>query len=162
MISVEKDNYGKFKWLISEYSIKALAKEDGIELSDGYREISNRKYYMAWDKRDGHMIRYLVNHGFFKARFIMTCKYCGEANSRTHVTNNCPAFDKLRARTWNDLDEIKKGRIKEEIRYKGDLEKALLDVYFKPGPDCVKQLEVLKKFSLQLVITNAKKMDSNS
>jgi hypothetical protein len=84
------------------------------------------------------MIRYLVIHGFFKARFITTCKYCGEANSRIHVTNNCPAFDKMRARTWNDLGKIKKGRIKEEDRYKGDLEKALLDVYSKPGPDCVK------------------------
>ncbi len=32
------------------------------------------------------------------------------------------------------------------------MEKELLDVYIKPGPDCVKHIEVLKKFSLQLKI----------
>jgi len=32
---------------------------------------------MALDKRGGHMIRYLVNHGFYKARIIPTCKHCG-------------------------------------------------------------------------------------
>jgi len=42
-----------------------------------YRETHNKKYYMAWDKRDGGMIRYLVNHGFYKARIIPTCKHCG-------------------------------------------------------------------------------------
>jgi len=58
--------------------------------------------------------------------------------------------------------KVKKGRIKEKDRYKWDLEKAFMDVYFKPGPECDKQLEVLKKFSVKLAITNRKKMDSNS
>ncbi len=30
---------------------------DGLEIADNYRETHNKKYYMAWDKRDGHMIR---------------------------------------------------------------------------------------------------------
>jgi len=60
---------------------------------------------LAWDKRDVHMIRYLVNHGFYKARIILTCKHCGEPNSRTYVTNNLPKFDELRERAWKELDE---------------------------------------------------------
>ena len=51
---------------------------------------------MAWDKIDGHMIRYLVNHGFYKARFIPICENCGEANCR--VTNIFPVFHNLRTR----------------------------------------------------------------
>jgi len=57
---------------------------------------------------------------------------------------------------------VKKCRIKEKDRYNGELEKALLDAFFKPGPECDKQLEVRKIFSVQLAITNGKKMNSNS
>jgi len=32
---------------------------------------------MAWDKRDGHMIRYLVNHGFYNARIIQHASIAG-------------------------------------------------------------------------------------
>ena len=111
---------------------------------------------MSWDKRDGHMIRYLVNHGFYKARIIPTCKHCGEANSRTHVTNICPAFDRHRTNAWKELDELRKTRVKMKDKYQGDLEKALLDVFFKPSAKCEKELEVLRKFSLLLAITNSK------
>jgi hypothetical protein len=58
--------------------------------------------------------------------------------------------------------KVKNGRIKEKDRYNWDLEKAFLDIYLKPGPECDKQLEVLKKFSVKLAITNKKKMDTNS
>jgi hypothetical protein len=159
MFEMEKVDYGKFKWLVGDYSIKSMAEEDGLEIADDYRRMHNKKYFMAWDKRDGHMIRYLVNHGFYKARFMPTCKHCGEANSRTHVTNNCPAFDDLRARAWKELDELRKPKVKMRIKFNEDLEKAFLDVYFKPGPKCQDELGVLKKFSLQLAITNAKSSD---
>jgi len=63
-------------------------------------------------------------------------------------------------RAWKHLDEVKKTRIKKKDRYNGDLEKAFLDAYFKPCPECIKQLEVLKKFSVQQAITYGKKIDS--
>ena len=81
MIEIEKIDYGKFKWSVGDYSIKSLAIEDNLEIADHYRETHNKKYFMAWDKRDGHMIRYLVNHGFYKLTFIPICEHCGEANS---------------------------------------------------------------------------------
>ena len=71
------------------------------------------------------MIRYLVNHGFYKVRFMRICKLCGEANSRTHVTNICPAFNNLRVNAWKQFNELRKTRVKMEERYKGDLEKEM-------------------------------------
>ena len=153
---MEKKDYGKFKSIVGDYSIKSLAIEDGLEIAEHYRATHYKKYFMSWDKRDGHMIRYLVNHGFYKARIIPTCKHCGEANSRTHVTNICPAFDRHRTNAWKELDELRKTRVKMKDKYQGDLEKALLDVFFKPSAKCEKELEVLRKFSLLLAITNSK------
>ena len=56
------------------------------------------------------MIRHLVNNGFYIARFLPICEHCGEANSRTHVINRCPAFDNLRATAWKKLNEVKNTR----------------------------------------------------
>jgi len=61
---------------------------------------------MAFNKRDRHMIRYLVNHGLYKARFIPTCKYCREANSRRYLTNIYLKFDELRENTWSKFDNL--------------------------------------------------------
>ena len=82
--------------------------------------------------------------------------HCGEANSRTHVTNACPAFDDLRKGAWKKLNGVTKPVIKFEDRYSGDLEKAFLDAYFKPKSNCDKELEVLKSFAIQLAIANSK------
>jgi hypothetical protein len=73
-------------------------------------------------------MRYLVNHRFYKVRYNPFCGYCWEVNSRKHVTNDCSSFNKQRTRTWEQLDELKKERIKEKDRYNGDLEKAFLNV----------------------------------
>ena len=156
IIKNEKGNYGKFKWYICDYSIKSMAVEDGLEIADHYRSTHNKKYFMAWDKRDGHMIRYLVNFGFYRSRIIPLCMHCGEANSRAHVTNICPAFDGLRESAWKKLNELTKPIIKVEDRYNGDLEKAFLDAYFKPKSICDKELEVLKSFAIQLAIANSR------
>jgi len=124
---LERIDYSKFKWNIVEYSIRSIATEDGLEIADNYRETQNKKSYMAWDKRDGHVIRYLVNHGFYKAKIIPTCKHCREPNNRTHVTNNYPKFDELRERAWKEVDELKISRVKIKVKFNEDLEKAFLD-----------------------------------
>jgi len=43
-----------------------------------------------------------------------------------------------------------------KVKFNEDLEKAFLDAYLKSGPKCVGELEVLKRFSLQLAITDLK------
>src|SRR5690606_24931145 len=75
---LEKQGYGKFKKFIGDASVLALAQKDGLKIGSRYRELHKKSYFMAWDKRDGHLIRYLVNHGFYKARFLPECKFCGE------------------------------------------------------------------------------------
>jgi hypothetical protein len=114
-----------------------------------------KKYFMAWDKRDGHLIRYLVNHGFYKERYVPICKYCGMKNSRRHVTNECLTFNGLREWTWKKLGEHRKIE-----RYKGDLETAILDVYFDPGDRCQEELEIVKGFTLQLVINSCQEVEN--
>jgi len=51
---------------------------------------------------------------------------------------------------------LRKTRVKIKDVYKEDLEKAFLEIYFKSRSICEKEIEVLKKFSLQLAITNSK------
>jgi len=72
LFELERIDYGKFKRNIGEYSIRSMASNDGLEIAGNYRETHNKKYYIAWDKRDGNMIRYLVNHSFYKAKIIPT------------------------------------------------------------------------------------------
>ena len=43
-----------------------MAVEDGLDIADHYRSTHSKKYFMAWDKRDGLMIHYLVNFGFYE------------------------------------------------------------------------------------------------
>ena len=66
IIDIENKDYGKFKWSVGDYSIKSLAIEDDLEIADHYRGTHNKKYFMAWDKRDGHMIKYLLIMAFIK------------------------------------------------------------------------------------------------
>ena len=145
-------DYHAFKMQVAEISIRHMANQDNIKVGLGYRETHRKNYFMAWDKRDGHLIRYLVNQGFFKGRYIPKCPFCNSDNSRQHVTNVCPKFENLREKTWINL---KKTRNIEH--YKGDLESAILDVYFNPSGSCQKELEVLKSFAVQLIIIGAER-----
>lgn len=97
-----------------------------MEISVNYRATYSKKYIIAWDKRDGHIIRYLLNHGFYKASIIRTCKNCGDANSPTHVTNICPKFDKLRNMAWKELNELRMTRVNEGKIQGGGLDIAFL------------------------------------
>ena len=140
----------KFIFLI--IAIKKKTNEDNLKVGPRYREIHRKNYYMAWDKRYRHLIRYLVNQGFFKGRYIPKCPFCNSDNSRKHVTNVCPKFENIRGKTWVNL-----GKTRNIEPYKGDLESAILDVYFNPGENCQKELEVLKSFAVQLIITGAER-----
>jgi len=43
LFELEKIDYGKFKWNIGEYSIGSMASNDGLEITDNYRETHNKK-----------------------------------------------------------------------------------------------------------------------
>ena len=53
IIEIENKDYGKIKWSIRDYSIKSLAIEDDLEITEYYRRTHNKKYFITWDKRDG-------------------------------------------------------------------------------------------------------------
>ena len=80
------------------------------------------------DKRDHFLVKFLTNHGFFKARFAPECSRCGQPNSRRHAINECPAADQLRTRTLRNIAEITK------VPYR-DLEGFILLLYFRPSWD---------------------------
>ena len=71
------------------------------------------------------------------------------------MSNECPTFENLIRNTWSKLE--KKMKID---RYKGDLESATLDVYFKPSENFQALLEVVKSFALQLVIRSCQDRES--
>ena len=152
--------YEQIKWCI----IKATAKEENIEINREYMNVSQKNYYRYPDRRDIFVSRFFMNYGFFEKRLFPKCKYCGRENSRTHVVNECEYefFKELR-------EEYKKKIIKliSDKKNRGDnnannnlnivdfnLEKALLDLYFKPTKEIkiYKSLELIKEFTAKFYI----------
>jgi hypothetical protein len=146
-LALEKTGYSNFKKYIGANSIATFAALDGIRIGKSYRELHRKKYFMAYDRRDAYLIRFLVDFGFYKGRFVPLCRYCGNENSRTHVTNSCEGFKSLRKNTWKKL-----GKYLKKEDYGDDLERAILDAYYDPGDKCQDVLEVIKSFAIQLVI----------
>jgi hypothetical protein len=148
---LEKLDYKSFKSLVVKVSKNQLANELGIKIGSDYYDTHSKYYFMFPDKRDGHLIRYLLDFGFYKNRFCEICKHCGQANSRKHVTNDCIAFDELRQRTRRKLQKAS-GVILGE-----DLEASILGAYFNP-PNIKKVsevLDVIKGFSIELIIEHS-------
>ena len=122
-----------------------------FEVGENFNFVFKKYYFMAPDKRDGHLIRYILDYGFYKTRLVPLCKHCGNLNSRTHVTNECEAFGDLRRRTENELSRI--NGMNEEI----GLEQRILNAYFSPNIGKVNLvLEVLRKFAINLIITHGR------
>ena len=149
-ITLEKQNYRDFKKYIADNSVEYLAMTQGIEVGKDYRLLHNKRYYKAYDYKDKHMMNYLLDHGFWKGRYFPKCELCGADNSRKHVTNECHAFSELRNRTIKDI----KKHMKEYDM--NDLEKILLDIYYKPTEEKKKVLEIVKNFSTSLIIEKCK------
>lgn len=149
IIELEKFINSKEHWelkaIVAQASKQFIASELGIKIGENYSMVHKKNYYMAPDKRDGHLIRYLVDFGFYKTRFVKICKHCGQMNSRTHVTNSCRAFEDLR--NW----------VKSKLFISTeDVESAILKAYYEPVKDLVsKNLEILRSFAIKLIIKNA-------
>ena len=123
----------------------------GIKLGSGYSEMYAKYFFKAPDKRDGHLIRYLLDFGFYKARFVKKCKNCGADNSRTHITNLCPAFEGIRERIKKKLMRVTGRPIQQ------DLESEILKCYFDPQSIRIAEvLDVLKTFSIGIIIQQCK------
>ena len=121
---------------------------------NNFSDMFKKHYYNFPDKRDGHLIRYLDNFGFYTTRFdgCEICKHCGEVNSRTHVTNESSGFAHLRERTIRKLEGLTGKRVGT------NLERAIIGGYFNTEYQYTlnipKILEVIKNFATELIIEN--------
>lgn len=134
-------------------NIKMMAKYAKININQQFIPIMQKYYYKYPDRRDGLMIRYLCNYGFFDSRLFPTCKYCGQANSRDHITNDCQEqfFCDLRQSTLRDISQL----TREESN---NLMKSIIDLYFCPNPEWkpYRTLGIIKKFVAKLYIERPK------
>ena len=80
-----------------------------ITINKNYYNYHNKYYYKYADRRDGLLIRFFCNYGFFNTRLFPECGYCGERNSRTHIVNNCEEkfFSDLRKEYIGKIKKLK-------------------------------------------------------
>ena len=145
--------YSVLKLLVEERSLEDAAADLKVEVGDKFRESIRRNWFKFPDKRDALLIKYLVNYGFFNPRFVPNCEWCGGANSRRHITNDCLATESLRYRTTAKIRELTgiDG---------GDLEWLVLKIYLSPTWEnrvIVKLAEEVKRFVASLFINFSKK-----
>jgi hypothetical protein len=145
----------ELKRLTAHLSVTQQASGIGVEVSANFKRKFDKHYYKYPDKRDGLLLRYLVNYGFFNGRLFEKCQYCDGKNSRSHVTNDCPHFEELRMKTLRELRSVGTSG--------STLERLVLQSYFSPTQadtgktGTPKVLEVLKKFVAQLYIGRDKR-----
>jgi hypothetical protein len=147
--------YENFKQIVANKSRESLADDLKIPIINNFSDMFRKHYYKYPDKRDGHLIRYLDNFGFYTTRFdgCGICKHCGEGNSRTHVTNECSGFKDLRESTTKKLEKLTGKRVGT------NLEGAIINGYFNTeypySSNMPEILEVIKSFATNLLIENS-------
>ena len=157
---IENEKDYQLKRRVIEKSLKDMGNMKGIDIGDEFLKM-NKKYWFRYpDKRDGLVIRYLLNYGFFKERLFPVCRFCGEKNSRTHMTNHCPAFDRLRK---EKLEEIK--RVLGELEENDNLEKEILRIYYCPdktwsAKTMLKLMKIVKESCASFYIDRPREMES--
>ena len=100
------------------------------------------------------MIKFLVNYGFFESRLFPICKYCGKNNSRSHIIKECKEkfFVDVR-KEYGEKIRAFLGRNDKEF----DLEKGIMDIYFKPKDKDVKLgLLILKEYITKIYVERPK------
>ena len=153
MYSSERLKYKTIKSSI----IYATAKQENITIGKTFIEYHNKYYFKYADRRDGLLIRFFCNYGFFNPRSFPSCLYCKSNNSRTHVVNECKEnfFEDLRQKY---LDKIKSINGRKYVNiHQNNLENIILDLFFDDPKDNVpKTLIFLKEFVTEFYIERSK------
>ena len=148
-----------YKKIVYSKSVTSAALAEGVEIGDRFWEVISRNFYKAPDRRENLVVKYLLKWGFFDPRLFPVCELCGKDNSRTHVTNECDFFEKLRSESLKKIGAVLHlGNIEKC----SDLEKWLTEIYFSPALRWTcKQLrgllEVLKRFCASVYIDRPRK-----
>ena len=151
----DKINNKKIRYeIIKQRNIENIALFEGININNNYINFFNKYYYRFCDKRDNLMIKFLVNYGFFESRLFPICKYCGKNNSRSHIIKECKEkfFVDVR-KEYGEKIRAFLGRNDKEF----DLEKGIMDIYFKPKDKDVKLgLIILKEYITKIYVERPK------
>jgi hypothetical protein len=133
-----------------------MVEAENIQLGTRFDEMSDKYLYKYPDRRDGHLIRYLLGYGFMDKRLFPECKLCGSNNnSRKHVTNECVFFNDLRRNTLENIGKI------IDVANLDDLEYWVNVIYFGPylswnSTKITKLIGTLKKFACSLYLDRPK------
>jgi hypothetical protein len=145
----------ELKQTFLDKSIQETARKENITIGPRFREIIDKFLYKWPDRRENMLVRYILKYGFFDPRLFEQCKLCGEANSRTHVTNECRFFSKQRSNTLTQIGKI------TGIGNTTDLESWIMRIYFAPYSNWSKVqirnlIETIKSFIATLYMDRKK------
>ena len=133
-------------------SVRKMAQSDGITISREFCEIIYKEWFRFYDRRDGLVIKFFCNRGFWKLGD--SCKHCGGINDRKHSVDFCAYYDNLRLKT---LDKLKNTRILYKNRYSEmSLSEILDEMYFSPDKEKrvrTKAMEFIKNFIADFYMT---------
>ncbi len=101
--------------------------------------------FRTWYKRDGLIIRSLVNHGFLN-KYNPDMQALREANSRSHFSNNCPEFDKKKNRALKEIDDLIKTRVKMKDKFEEELEKDFSEFWIRTSNMAKKDFRKIFRF----------------
>ena len=104
-------------------TVISTAAEKGIIVSETFLAHLNTYWFKYPDKRDHYVVKFFTEIGYFN---VGSCSYCGETNSRKHVTNECPEFSTHRKKNKDILLSTVQGNDQLEM------EDLLLKLYFSP------------------------------
>ena len=136
---------------LANYIIKKskyeLAYDTNTEINKHFHHYYDKNYFKAPNNGDYSLIKWLNNWGFFNPKFKAnkSCIYCNhEETSRSHIVNDCPSFSTLKQQALREMNAITGNRNID------NLERLLLDAYFKPSPGkkslTPKKLNLLRNF----------------
>ena len=147
---------------ITQSSVVANAESFGAKVNEVFVDVVYKEWYRFYDRRDGMVIKFFCNIGFFRDIFGKRrvgndiCQHCGQSgNSRNHAIDSCEFYDGLRIET--------KERILAEVwrnEFEGlELSKMLDLLYFSPSEELKvrrKEMEVLKSVISKVYMTQNK------
>jgi hypothetical protein len=87
-------------------SLMGIAKLENLVIGPKYDSIRKNILFTWNDRRDRLLVNYFTNHGFFQERWKENCVNCRIPNSRTHVTNVCPEYKKIRDLLLKELSKL--------------------------------------------------------
>ena len=76
-----------------------MVEKNGLSISEGYRKVVKKYWYKGSSEEEKSFIRYIWETGWNKNHKKYFKYGSNEGNTKKHVLNECPVFEKWRSRT---------------------------------------------------------------